>query len=101
MRNFALITALILTACQPAVQADRETAANDALSKAATLSVSCSGCHSDGDMVMALTGWSEAALRERLTSYQTTDGDSVMHRYARGLSDEDITLIAGYLGTTE
>ncbi|WP_371395712.1 cytochrome c [Fretibacter rubidus] len=101
MRKFAFIAAFIVTACQPAVQAEPDELPRDTLSKAATLSASCSGCHGGGSLVVNLSGWSEAALHESLTSYQTSRGDSVMHRYARGLSDNDITLIAGYLGAAE
>ena len=64
------------------------------------LSTACSGCHSDlGGAIASLSTLSEAALIESLIRYKTeADGTTVMHRLARGYSDEEIALIAAYLG---
>lgn len=65
-----------------------------------TLSVACSGCHSERPGAIAsLVSYDEANLQARLTQYKTeTEGTTVMHRLARGYSDQDIALISAYLG---
>jgi len=70
------------------------------LSLSSTLTESCSGCHiENGTTIPSLKGWTTEALSESLKAYQG-EGQSVMHRFARGLSAEDINLIAAYLGET-
>lgn len=46
----------------------------------------------------SIDGWSAAQLKTALTRYQSEDGDTVMHRYSRALTSEDIDAIASYLG---
>lgn len=74
------------------------------LTRGASLSASCSGCHSvlGGDAIVSLSDWSEMELSNRLTDYQTeTDGQTVMHRIARGYSDADIAAISAYLAQAD
>jgi len=63
-----------------------------ATNRAATLAVTCSGCHSaNGDVVVSLDGYGAEALRSALITYRSeVDGVTVMHRLARGYSDDDI-----------
>ena len=83
-----------LTACS-AAQSDIQQAS---LSQGASLSASCSGCHIGEDSIVpSLQVWTQTDLATALYRYQS-DGDSVMHRYARGLSQSDIEQIAAYLG---
>lgn len=70
------------------------------MSSGALISATCSGCHSNQIGAMAaLTDYSESQLVESLTQYKSeTDGTTVMHRLARGYSDEDIAALSAYLG---
>lgn len=69
------------------------------LSASAALSSSCSGCH--GAIGPALPGFGHLdaeALSERLATYKyDPTGTTVMHRLARGYSDEQIEMISAYL----
>ena len=69
-------------------------------SRAASLSMTCSGCHSEqSSAVVSLKGYDADAIRESLMRYKSeSDGTTVMHRLARGYSDQDIEVIAMYLG---
>ena len=73
------------------------------LSEPAGLALSCTGCHSDvPGAIVSLTAYSEDMLNEALERYQIEpDGTTVMHRLARGYTDDDITVIADYLGRQE
>jgi len=100
--------ALCLAACgngaEPAPADDAATlVSQDVLSRASTLAMACSGCHSDGQVGMAkISGLTQDALRESLLTYKAeTDGTTVMHRLARGYSDQDIADIAAYLSAGE
>jgi sulfide dehydrogenase cytochrome subunit len=47
----------------------------------------------------SLSGWTSDDLRASLRDYKTSEsGATVMHRLMRGYSDEDIDLIADYIG---
>ena len=69
-----------------------------ATDRATALAMACSGCHAaQSDAVVSLDDYGADALREALRRYQTeTDGTTVMHRLARGYSDEDVDLLASY-----
>lgn len=69
----------------------------------ATLAAACSGCHSDGNGAIAnLTLYSETQMQETLARYKNeAGGTTVMHRLARGYSDEDIALVSAYLTGSE
>lgn len=70
------------------------------LGTGATLAATCTGCHSDANGAIAsLAAHSEAKLQNSLLRYKTeAEGTTVMHRLARGYSDEDIALVSAYLG---
>ena len=73
------------------------------LSDGALISMVCSGCHSDqAGAIVTLNDYSESQLVEALSKYKfETDGTTVMHRLARGYSDEDIAKISAYLGVKQ
>ncbi|MEL7031569.1 MAG: hypothetical protein AAGL97_14265 [Pseudomonadota bacterium] len=73
------------------------------LGPGATLALACSGCHSElNGAIASLSAYSETQLQDTLARYKTeTDGTTVMHRLARGYSDEDIALVSAYLGHEE
>jgi sulfide dehydrogenase cytochrome subunit len=88
----------------------------DSLSQAALLASGCTGCHASGRAgiaategaategstapgIPALGGYSAQRLEALLQKYQgQSDGASAMHRLARGYSDDELRLIAAYLG---
>ena len=82
----------------------------DSVGRAALLASACSGCHVSrrGDAAMEsgaaagipdLAGYSAQRLEALLQEYQRqSDGPSAMHRLARGYSDDELRLIANYLG---
>lgn len=91
-----------LAACgEPTSDSGRVTMSVDSTvpTRAQTLALACSGCHSDqSGAIASLAGYSEDMLTESLSRYKTeADGTTVMHRLARGYSDEDIAAIALYL----
>jgi len=73
------------------------------LSDGALLSMACTGCHSDQTGAIAsLNDHSESQLVEALSQYKSeTEGTTVMHRLARGYSDEDIAKVSAYLGVKQ
>lgn len=68
----------------------------------ARLALACSGCHgADGGAIASLQVYPAGALEQRLLSYkQDPDGATVMHRLARGYSEQEIQLVSAYLGQT-
>lgn len=93
---------LAAAACQQASVSPPETPllpAPASLSASAALSSSCSGCH--GAIGPALPGFGHLdaeALSARLATYKyDPTGTTVMHRLARGYSDEQIEMISAYL----
>ena len=82
-----------LGAVGPAIETDR----------AHTLTLACTGCHSDvSTAVVSLIAYDEIMLRDALMRYKTEqDGTTVMHRLARGYSEEDIREISARLGAPE
>ena len=100
------LSLLSLTACNPgASDRSAETVPQIAASTdgGARLAAACAGCHSsEAGAIASLEGYSEAQLVERMNIYRSeTDGTTVMHRLARGYSDEDIALISAYLSGAE
>lgn len=95
-----------LAACGTAddPQAQSNTSVTDALSdRGARMAIACSGCHSgEAGAIVSLRTYSEAMLLESLSAYQSDPaGTTVMHRLARGYTDEDIQLVSAYLGQQE
>lgn len=72
-----------------------------ATDRATALAMACSGCHgAQSDAVVSLDDYGADALRETLRRYQTeSDGTTVMHRLARGYTDEDVDLLVTYFNT--
>ncbi len=72
------------------------------VSAVAALSSSCSGCHAaTGSAIVSLENLSETELLEKLSFYKSdANGTTVMHRLARGYSDEQIRSISAYLAHT-
>jgi len=100
------LSLLGLAACGQATTSADQAAPDtklDMLSQGSLLASTCSGCHSDQSGAIApLDGYSETMLIEAMHRYKSeTDGTTVMHRLARGYSDEDITEIGSYLGADE
>lgn len=97
--------ALFLSACAPNASQITSTAPpNDTqFTRAATLSAACSGCHTPKSVnIPSLTRLSPDQIIARMDTYKSeTSGTTVMHRLARGYTDEDIVLIAAYLTTQD
>lgn len=82
----------------------------DSLGQSALLASACSGCHVGRRSVAAMNdgpasgipdiaGYSAQRLEALLQNYRRqSDGPSAMHRLARGYSDNELRLIAAYLG---
>lgn len=89
-----------LAACGGDNKVDQADLIEQSTGKAALLTATCSGCHSDtSGGINTLNGYSVGALKQSLLSYKSdTSGSTVMHRLARGYSDADIELISSYLG---
>lgn len=70
----------------------------DATNRSAALALACGGCHSPNSRAfVSLDGYNADAMRAALRTYkEEADGTTVMHRMARGYSDEDIDLLAAY-----
>lgn len=109
MRHITIFAAAgLLAACtpEPATDADKsapEKPGNQMLisrEPPLVLAASCSGCHSRQSTasIPSLAGRTEEDLKAAFQFYKTDpDGTTVMHRIARGYSDEDIQTIANYL----
>ncbi len=71
------------------------------VSQAAVLSSVCTGCHTSGGSAKALVSlqdYSANLLQRKLLEYKNeADGATVMHRIARGYSEQQIVLIADYV----
>jgi len=100
------LSLLGLAACGQTAESTDPTTPNvqlDLISRGSLIVATCSGCHSDRPGAIAsLTAYSEAMLIETMIRYQSEmDGTTVMHRIARGYSDDDIAAISAYLGADE
>ena len=100
------LSLLSLTACNPGASdppADISQQIAASTDEGARLAAACAGCHSsEPGAIASLVGYSEAQLLERMTAYRSAaDGTTVMHRLARGYSDEEIALISAYLSDGE
>ena len=96
-----LLAFLGLAACGGSVT-DHDDVKNTSIAqltnRSASLALACAGCHSEtSTAVVSLKGYGAEALRDSLLRYKAeTDGTTVMHRLARGYSDDDIELLANY-----
>lgn len=92
---------LCLAACDSSEPASDAFALDSLTSPGAQIALTCSGCHSDaGGAIASLSGYSEVQLRQSLLNYKADrNGSTVMHRLARGYSDEEIAVLSAYLGS--
>ena len=69
----------------------------------ARLALACAGCHSEtSGAIASLSGYDEESLILRLSDYKSgASGTTVMHRLARGYSDDEIQLVSAYLTASE
>ena len=101
------LSALAVAACggssEPAPAASDGPLVERATERGAVLAQACSGCHSEsGGAIASLTSYDAAQLRDTLLRYKSeTDGTTVMHRLARGYTDDDIDLVSAYLEQVE
>jgi len=101
-------TMIILSAavmgCRSPVEHQRLTPTDPVVSDSddiEAIALSCSGCHADEARpgIPALSGLSSGDLYDSLSSYKrSTDGSTVMHRIARGYSDEELQRLAEHFG---
>ncbi len=103
---FGSLSLLSLAACGSSddpLQSSEVSSVPALTDRGATLALACTGCHSNqSDAIASLDGYTEAALIARLEQYKSeTDGTTVMHRLARGYSDQEIALVSAALTTTE
>ena len=87
---------LLLSACgpvEPGVDGKQQPG------RAAVLAAACSGCHSaSGTAIRDLHPMGEEAIAISFLAYRNDqEGTTVMHRIARGYSEEDIWLIAQHI----
>ncbi|MFN3233589.1 MAG: c-type cytochrome [Alphaproteobacteria bacterium] len=68
-----------------------------------SLAAACSGCHAGfAEGIVSLDGMDAETIAASLLSYKAAaDGTSVMHRLARGYSEEDVRAIAAFLAAGE
>ena len=91
----------VLAACgsPEEVEPDSDLSRQAGTGDVATLAASCSGCHAGtADGIPSLEGKSAEAIATSLMKYKAeTEAGTVMHRLARGYSDEDVTAVSAYL----
>ena len=97
---YLILSVCFLAGCGNAEPSNSE--AHEIVSRGTSLALACTSCHlgEDSSGVMpSLAGWTSDDLRASLRDYKTSEsGATVMHRLMRGYSDEDIDLIADYIG---
>ena len=101
---FGSLSLLSLAACGSSngpIQPSEDSSVPALTDKGAMLALACTGCHSNqSDAIASLEGYTEATLIARLEQYKSeTDGTTVMHRLARGYSDNEIALVSAALTT--
>ncbi|MEM7328499.1 MAG: hypothetical protein AAF437_07145 [Pseudomonadota bacterium] len=101
-----LLSGIVLAACGGAnapdpMPVDVEAAAQ--VDSGALLASACSGCHSDqAGAIASLANYAPDQIQSAFQRYKDeSDGTTVMHRLARGYSDEDIALVSAYLNQTK
>ncbi len=96
----ALCLGLALVGCSQDSQSAQIDASLESLDHAAQLSSVCSGCHAEGGTALvSLQGRTAQDLEMALLAYKNTpEGSTVMHRLARGYTDEELSAVAAYLG---
>ena len=96
----SLLGVSCLVACAPSSSSDTR---HPKLDLAASLTLSCSGCHAqNGTAIVSLNGLPADYIERRMLEYkEQSRGTSVMHRLARGYSTEQIQAIAAELGAPQ
>lgn len=101
MRKYlSLVSCVLLIACGNQQDSTAEIAlAPDA---GQSLALVCSSCHGVGNTrLVDLSSYSAGQLRESLIGYRDDqEGNTVMHRIARGYEDADIDRLIAYLAAT-
>ena len=71
----------------------------DGTGRVASLAAACSGCHAGpAKGIVSLKGMDAETMSAALMAYKAdAKGGTVMHRLARGYSDEEVKAIAAYL----
>lgn len=104
MRLVLALFGLVLTACGNEANTtdlgDREVAQPISIHNAAMV---CSGCHAAGNEVLiGFSAYTPETLAAALATYRDdVNGTTVMHRIARGYSDDDIAEISNFLANAE
>ena len=105
MRRLLLsLTTMLFAACVGEEQAETASFDDSLLQNPGhALASACSGCHAkNGQAISDLSNWSEEAIIASMVNYKNSaDGTSVMHRLARGYTDQDIQKIAEFLAAEE
>ena len=100
----ATLSAVLLVAYSASSTLAEEQGVSEAghapLGSTAALVVSCSGCHGEGGRaIVSLESLSADDIEARFLMYRSsTAAGSSMHRMARGYTEEQIRLIADYIG---
>ena len=100
---FAIIV-LAVTACSETADSGAHTDDSTATShQAALLTASCSGCHAAGGAALVDIYQLDAnAISASMRQYRSeADGTTVMHRLSRGFSEDDVAIMADYIGRRE
>lgn len=101
VRSIAFAFSLLFSGQASADVGKREAASEPLESAVAGLAASCSGCHTRAvtdDTFPQIYGRPAAEIREKMLAFRSGKRQgTVMHRIARGYSDEEIELLAGYL----
>jgi cytochrome c553 len=103
VRLIALAFSLLFSVQASADAGEREAASEPLESAVAGRAASCSGCHTRSvtdDAFPQIYGRPAAEIREAMLAFRSGKrSGTVMNRIAKGYSDEDIELLAGYLAT--
>lgn len=100
----AALAGFALAACNGGEAGSDRASAGPAVSThaAARLAAACSGCHAGPDAAIAsLDGRSAGDIARPMRAYRSqTDGTTVMHRLARGYTEDEIEAISTYLAAS-
>lgn len=73
--------------------------------EAALISASCTGCHTTVEGIETsipnLSTYKPSDIVDLLTAFRDDEDATLMNRIARGYSDAEIEMIAGYIGKAE
>jgi len=94
-----LVVLALLSACGAPEQSADDPAAEANTHRMTLLAASCAGCHTDAEsFIPSLEGLSRDELAASFRAYRDdAAGETVMHRIARGYSDDHIQSIVTFL----